>query len=220
MSDVFREVDEDVRRDQWLKLWNTYGYYAIAAVGSVVLLVAASVGWTEYQLSRHQAESEQLAAASRSLAEGQAEIAAKQFAVLADSAGDGYGILARLREAEALVAAGDKPAAVAVLDRISDDSDVDPAMGQLAALMAVYQLMDNSSRDELERRLTPLMAADSPWRTSARELTGLIAYRAGETAAARQMFADIVEDPAASQAARSRAAGLLAILGTALGDGG
>ena len=32
MSDVFREVDEDVRRDQWLKLWQAYGYYAIAAV--------------------------------------------------------------------------------------------------------------------------------------------------------------------------------------------
>jgi hypothetical protein len=220
VSDVFREVDEDVRRDQWLKLWNTYGYYVIAAVVSVVLLVAASVGWTEYQLSRHQAESEQFAAASRSLADGQAKIAAKQLAVLADGAGDGYETLARLREAEALVAAGDTVAAVAVLDRIAGDSDVEPAMGQLASLMAVYQLMDNSSRDELERRLKPLMAADSPWRSSARELSGLIAYRAGETEAARQMFADIVEDPAAPQAARSRAAGLLAILGAGSGDGG
>jgi len=220
VSDVFREVDEDVRRDQWLKLWNAYGYYAIAAVVSVVLIVAAGVGWNEYQLSRHQAESEQFAAASRSLAEGQAEIAAKRFAVLADSAGDSYGTLARLREAETLAATGEIAAAVAVLDRIADDSDVEPAMGQLAALMAVYQLMDSSARDELERRLTPLMAADSPWRSSARELAGLIAYRAGETATARQMFADIVEDPAAPQAARSRAAGLLAILGAASGDGG
>ena len=34
------------------------------------------------------------------------------------------------------------------------------------------------------------------------------------------VFADIVEDPAAPQAARSRAAGLLAILGAGSGDGG
>lgn len=220
MSDVFREVDEDVRREQWLKLWRTYGYYAVAAVAAVVLGVAANVGWTEYRLSRQQGESEQFAAASRSLAEGQAEIAARQFTVLADSAGDGYGPLARLREAEALAAAGDRPAAVAVLDRLAADTGVEPAIAQLASLLAVYQMIDNGPRDELERRLTPLMGADSPWRSSARELTGLIAYRAGEIAAARQVFVDIVEDPAAPQAVRSRAAGLLAILGPTAGDGG
>lgn len=220
MSDVFREVDEDVRRDQWLKLWRAYGYYAIAAVVAVVLAVAGGVAWKEYQLGRHQAESEQFAAASRSLAAGQAEVAARQFTVLADSAGDGYGPLARLREAEALAAAGDKPAAVAVLDRLAADSDVEPAIAQLASLMAAYQLMDHGSRDELERRLTPLMGADSPWRSSARELVGLIAFRAGETETARQMFTDIVEDPAAPQAVRSRAAGLLAILGAGSGGDG
>ena len=220
MSDVFREVDEDVRRDQWLKLWQAYGYYAIAAVVSVVLAVGGGVGWKEHRLSQHQAESEQFAAASRSLAEGQAEVAARQFTVLADSAGDGYGPLARLREAEALAAAGDKTAAVAVLDRLAADSAVEPAIAQLASLMAAYQLMDHGSRDELERRLTPLMGADSPWRSSARELVGLIAFRAGETGAARQMFTDIVEDPVSPQAARSRAAGLLAILGSSSGDGG
>ncbi|MFP6743632.1 MAG: tetratricopeptide repeat protein [Alphaproteobacteria bacterium] len=220
MSDVFREVDEDVRRDQWLKLWQAYGYYAIAAMVAVVLAVAGGVGWKEHRLSQHQAESEQFAAASRSLAEGQAEVAARQFTVLADSAGDGYGSLARLREAEALAAAGDKTAAVAVLDRLAADSAVEPAIAQLASLMAAYQLMDHGSRDELERRLTPLMGADSPWRSSARELVGLIAFRAGETGAARQMFTDIVEDPVSPQAARSRAAGLLAILGSSSGDGG
>ncbi|MEE2981329.1 MAG: tetratricopeptide repeat protein [Pseudomonadota bacterium] len=220
MSDVFREVDEDVRRDQWLKLWQAYGYYAIAAVVAVVLAVVGGVGWKEHRLSQHQAESEQFAAASRSLAEGQAEVAARQFTVLADSAGNGYGSLARLREAEALAAAGDKTAAGAVLDQRAADSVVETAIAPLASLMAAYQLMDHGSRDELERRLTPLMGADSPWRSSARELVGLIAFRAGETGAARQMFTDIVEDPVSPQAARSRAAGLLAILGSSSGDGG
>ena len=195
---------------------------------AVVLAVAGGVGWKEHRLSQHQAESEQFAAASRSLAEGQVEVAARQFTVLADSAVDialrrlGHGSVIDAKDAilEALAAAGDKTAAVAVLDRLAADSAVEPAIAQLASLMAAYQLMDHGSRDELERRLTPLMGVDSPWRSSARELVGLIAFRAGETGAARQMFTDIVEDPVSPQAARSRAAGLLAILGSSSGDGG
>ena len=116
MSDVFREVDEDVRREQWLKLWQSYGYYAIVAVVAVILAVAGNVGWSEYRIAQQQARSEQFAAASRSLAEGQAEVAAKQFTVLADSAGDGYGPLARLHEAQALAAG--------VADHIWETSDL------------------------------------------------------------------------------------------------
>ena len=40
MSDIFQEVDEEVRRERLEQLWKRYGIYIIAAV----LLVLACVG--------------------------------------------------------------------------------------------------------------------------------------------------------------------------------
>lgn len=213
MSDVFREVDEEVRHEQWVKLWKAYGHYAIAAVVSVVLVVAGGVGWKEYRIGQQQAESEQFTAAGELLAAGQPELASQRFALLADNASTGYGALARLREAAALAAAGNATGAVAVLDRLAVDDDADSVLRELAALLAVYQLMDNASRDELDGRLAPLLADSSPWHSSARELSGVLAIRGGETGRARGIFTEIVEDTTAPRAVRSRAAGMLAILG-------
>ena len=41
MSDIFQEVDEEVRREQLKKLWDRYGNYVVAAL---VLVVAAVRG--------------------------------------------------------------------------------------------------------------------------------------------------------------------------------
>ena len=46
MSDIFREVDEEVRREQFRKMWERYGKYVIAAC---VLLVVAVGGWRFYE---------------------------------------------------------------------------------------------------------------------------------------------------------------------------
>ena len=46
MSDIFQEVDEEVRREQLKKLWDRYGYLLIAAC---VLLVVGVGGWRTYE---------------------------------------------------------------------------------------------------------------------------------------------------------------------------
>ena len=40
MSDIFHEVDEEVRREQLKKLWQKYGWLVIAACVLVVLAAA------------------------------------------------------------------------------------------------------------------------------------------------------------------------------------
>ena len=45
MSDIFREVDEEVRREQLKKLWDQYGNYLVALA---VLIVVGIGGWRAY----------------------------------------------------------------------------------------------------------------------------------------------------------------------------
>ena len=46
MSELFDEVDEDVRRDQLKKLWEQYSLYIIAIA---ILIIASVGGWRGYQ---------------------------------------------------------------------------------------------------------------------------------------------------------------------------
>ena len=46
MSELFDEVDEEVRREQLKKLWDQYSLYIVAAA---FLIIAAVGGWRGYQ---------------------------------------------------------------------------------------------------------------------------------------------------------------------------
>ena len=55
MSDIFREIDEELRRDNFFKLWQRYGKYVIALAVVAVAITGLVVGWREYQLRQRQA---------------------------------------------------------------------------------------------------------------------------------------------------------------------
>ena len=46
MSDIFREVDEDLRREQYKRLWDRFGGYVI---GLAVLIVVAVGGYKAWE---------------------------------------------------------------------------------------------------------------------------------------------------------------------------
>ncbi|MGH7002261.1 MAG: tetratricopeptide repeat protein, partial [Stellaceae bacterium] len=56
MSDIFQEIDEELRRENFAKLWERYGKYVIALAVVIVVIVAAVVEWRQYQLSQRRAE--------------------------------------------------------------------------------------------------------------------------------------------------------------------
>ena len=46
MSDIIREVDEELRRERMMKLWERYGIYVVAVA---VLVVVAVGGWRVWE---------------------------------------------------------------------------------------------------------------------------------------------------------------------------
>ena len=215
MSEIFREVDEEIRHERYLRLWKRYGPYATAAVVTVVVITAAVVGWREYQASERERESVQYTAALRLLDSGDAAGAANAFGELADSAGSGYGTLARLQQASA-VAESSAAAAVELYDRVAADRGVPDIFRDLARLRSAMLSMDGASPEDLYPRLDALTSNDNPWRFVAREMRALVDLQAGRAAEARVAYEKLVDDPEAPQGVRGRAAEMLAVLG---GDG-
>jgi hypothetical protein len=210
VSDIFREVDEEVRREQLKKLWDRYGNYVVAAA---ILLVAAVAAWRAYMWweAKKAAETGAAFEAATTLAEagkrGEAEAA---FAKIAADGTAGYRHLARMREA-AEFAQSDAKAAIAAYDQIAADRAVGPVLQDLAALRVAALLIDTGALEEAQRRLEPLAANDRTFRHTAREFLVLAAWRAGDAAAAKRWFDLITTDAQTPAATRSRVEMLMAL---------
>jgi hypothetical protein len=210
VSDIFQEVDEEVRREQLKKLWERYGHYAVAAA---ILLVAAVGAWRGYEWweAKKAAESGAAFEAAATLAEaGKRSEAEAAFAKVAADGTAGYRHLARLREAAEL-AQTDPKAAIAAYDKIAADGAVGPALQDLAALRAGALLIDAGAFAQAQQRLEPLAAADRTFRYTAREFLVLAAWRAGDAAAAKRWSDMIMTDAQTPAATRLRVEQLMAL---------
>lgn len=206
MTDVFREVDEEVRREQLLKLWRRYSKHVIAAVLLVLAVIAAILGWRQWQEQRRIDRANAYLAAA-ALPPAEAVEAYEQM-----TGEDGYGVLARLRQGSVLAELGRKAEALAAFEALAMDRDVPQVYRDLAVILSAQHALGQADSGELIRRLEPLTAADNPWRLPAMELTALAELHAGNTARARTLFLTLADDPAAPAGLRGRAAEIAATL--------
>ena len=211
MSELFDEVDEEVRREQLKKLWDRYSIYIIAAA---LLIIAAVGGWRAYQYleARKAAEAGAAFDAAIELSEQNKHAEAEAaFNKLATSAPSGYRMLAKLRAA-AEVATRDPQAGARMYDDIAADRSVGAEQQDLARIRAAGLLLDTASYPSMLQRLEPATKPDATFRHTARELLALSAWRANDAAAARQWLDMIANDAETPSAMRSRAEALQALL--------
>ena len=211
VSDVFREVDEEVRREQLKKLWERYGHYALVLA---VLLVAGVAAWRGYGWWEAKKAAEAGAAFESAIAlsdAGKHAEAEAAFAKIAADGSSGYRPLARIREATEL-AQTDPKAAVAAYEKISNDSAASPVLRDLAALRAGALLVDAANYPDAQRLLEPLTAPDRTFRHTARELLALAAWRQGDAPGTKRWFDMLATDPLTPTATRTRAEMLMALV--------
>ena len=211
MSELFDEVDEDVRRDQLKKLWDQYSIYIVAGA---LLIIAAVGGWRGYEYLEAKKAAEAGAAFDRAseLSEQNKHAEAEAaFTDLAAKAPSGYRTLARLRAA-AEVANRDPQAAVKLYDEMSNDRSIGAPEQDLAKIRAAQLLLETAGYPNMLARLEPATAPAATFRHTARELLALSAWRANDTAAARQWLDLIANDGETPPSLRSRAEALQALL--------
>ena len=211
MSELFDEVDEDVRRDQLKKLWDQYSIYIVAGA---LLIIAAVGGWRGYEYLEAKKAAEAGAAFDRAseLSEQNKHAEAEAaFTDLAAKAPSGYRTLARLRAA-AEVANRDPQAAVKLYDEMSADRSIGAPEQDLAKIRAAQLLLETAGYPNMLARLEPSTAPAATFRHTARELLALSAWRANDTAAARQWLDLIANDGETPPSLRSRAEALQALL--------
>ena len=212
MSDIFREVDEDLRRDRAEHLFKKYGGAMIAAV---VLIVAGTGGysfWRHWQAQKKEQQTAALVTAIAQSAQGP-EKGVEALAAFAGSANPSLAAIAQFNAAALMIRQGKPAEAATVYDGIAGNGSVPAEYRDLATLLAVMQRTDGGDPAQLTAKLQPLTADGSPWRFTARELTAVLAVRAGDTEKARTLFKQLADDQQAPSGVRSRAADLASLYG-------
>jgi hypothetical protein len=200
VSDIFREVEEDVRRERFEKLWKDYGVYAISALMLLFAGIAGWQVWERHELQERQKISDAFIAAQRI---SNPQTAAGAFVDLARTAPKGYSLIAKLSQAGAMYASGQRPGAIDIYKQIAKD-DSGP-IGSVARLRAAWALADSASRAELADLLRPLDQPGNAWRQNAREVLAYADYRSMDAKSALTKYSELALDPESSDALRARA---------------
>jgi hypothetical protein len=211
VSDIFQEVDEEVRRERLQKLWDRYQNYAIAVVTIIVLGVAGWRGYDYLETKKAEESGTAFEMATRLADEGKHDEAQAAFAKIAAEGAAGYHGLARLREATEL-AASDPKAAVGVYQKLAADSSITAEIKDLAAVRAGALQIDAGSYADAKSTLEPLTGEGRTFRHTARELLMLDAWRAGDAAEARRWSTIIMTDGQTPPGTRSRVEMLNALI--------
>jgi len=212
MSDVFREVDEDLRNEHLTNLWRRFGPLAIGAAVLVVVGVAGYKGWTWY--ATQQAEDaglrfEQAVAASE---DGNQAEGIRQMELVARSAPGGYRALAALEIAGLKGQAGDIEGAVDDYDAFAADTSNDENLRNVATIQAAYFLLDTVDAATIRARLEILASDGNVWRPVAREIIALSLWKAGNYSEAANIFRELSNDFQSPRGVRQRALVMLNLI--------
>ncbi len=211
MTDIFSEIEEDIRKDRAKQIWQRFGKYIIGGAVVLVLAVAAWRGYEAYTMSQAAAAGDSFLDAIALVEENpQAGIDALD-AIATDGPG-GYAALARFRAASTKAEVGDVDAAINDFQGMVDDAGLDPLVRDVARVRLGYLLLDHGNAADIEGLLLPLSDTTNPFSHSAREIRAFAAMKAGSREQALGLFLELVSDFSAPEPVRSRARVALDVL--------
>lgn len=203
MSDIFQEVEEDVRRERYEEIWKKYGNHIIVLASVIVMAVGAWQFWQRYETSQRQAVSDKYEAALAIARSGDAVKAEEALSGLMKDAKGGYSALVKFELATAMMAQGKRDPAVALLRELVQEED--PLISDPARLRLAWTIADASPKPEIATLLAPLTAADSPWRFAASEVLAYLDLTQGSRSEALTQYEKLSQETAAPPSLRTRA---------------
>ena len=204
MADVFEEVEEQLRSDQYLTAARRLLPWFIGLVVAGLAIAGGYWAYTDYQTRQAGKAAESYAQAMESYAKGDKASAFTQFGVVAEVGSPGYKALALMQQGAIRLEEKKTDEAVKLFDAAAEAAP-SPVIGDAARLKSAFALMDTAAYPDMEKRLKPLTDLKSPYRATAMEALAVSKLAAGKVDEARSEFSVINLLPDAPAAMRQRA---------------
>ena len=208
---LLREVVDDVKEEQFRKMWDKYGLFVIIGIALVLTVTISFESIKNWQMKKYQEISDADSVGLSLQNQGRLDESLEVYKHLADKVSGIYADLARLQIA-AIYTEQDKSAdAQNVLQLVSTDGNL-PQMRDIAALkLAADKLNNNAPAEEIENILNPLIERENPI-DMAYELLAMLYIREHQINKALIEYEMIRYSSTATEAMKLRALDMMNIL--------
>ncbi len=209
----YREVDEELRREQMKTTWQRYGKWIIAAVILFLAAIAGYLYWQNYQQEQAGKRGEELSAVFEDIQANRMKGAETKLDSIAKEGGPGYRAAALLTKADLAIAQNNVPAAVASFKAVAEDEALPAPYRELALIRQTAAEYDSLQPGVVIQRLQSLAVAGNPWFGSAGEMVALAYLKQQKNADAARIFAAMAKDQSIPASIRSRSVQMAGALG-------
>ena len=207
MSDIFKEIDEDLRQDKAARLWRAYGKYLIALAVFIILAIAGYRFIEHTQEKSREQASELYELASEAGRTGDKKAAIKLFSDNRFDETVGYAIISKLKKAALAKSNDDLEGMAIVLKEIITNEEIPLYLRDLARLKLFAFDNDNNIS-----HLDALIEGGGPWKFLALELKGGIELEGGNLKEARSIFEELTNEAGTPNNLRRRTSEILKAL--------
>jgi hypothetical protein len=209
----YREVDEELRRDQMKSYWERFGKLVIAGVVLLLATIGGFIWWQNQKVVKAGERSATLVEAFDDVAAGRKKAAIPKLDGLAESGSDGHRAAALLTKADIAIEADDLKGAAAIFRQVADDSGLARPYRDLALVRMTATELDFLPPQAVIDRLKGLAVPGNPWHGSAGEMVALSYLKLGKPQQAAGVFAAMAKDKKLPDTLRSRATQMAGSLG-------
>jgi len=209
----YREVDEELRREQMKTTWQRNGKWIIAGVVLLLAAIAGYLYWQNHQQEQAGKRGEDLSAVFEDIQAGKMKGAEPRLDAIAKEGGPGYRAAALLTKADLAIVQNNVPAAVALFKTLAEDEGLPAPYRELALIRQTAAEYDALQPTVVIQRLKPLAVAGNPWFGSAGEMVALAYLKQQKNADAARIFAAMAKDQSIPASIRSRSVQMAGALG-------
>jgi len=213
VSDVFQEVDEELREEKYKSIWRKYKYYVIGGVILFVLAIAANAFWKDYNLKEINDRSERFFTALEMAQEDKVNAITllEEFASKEEKNAKYNVLIARFSEAAIRRSEKDFNGALVIYESLANNN-ISDFYADYAKLSSVEMLIALNNKKEARLILDNLINNSSDLKYIAMEYLGYIEIDEGNFSKARTIFINITEEASSSVNMKNRSREVLSIL--------
>ena len=192
MSEILRQIDDDLRRDRLVSLWNKYGIYTIILF---FIIIGAVVGYQynkSINISRNEVIVEKYLNATKM---ENLDNAINKFSSVNSSNNNYLSSLSDLKLSNLYIEMGKKDEGIARLEVIMNDEKNDPIIVDMAIYLYLLIKMEEFDENDFKNILTTNKINSSQFKYLYKELLAIKSLLEGNNANSIAIFDSLISDP-------------------------
>ena len=191
MANIFNEVDEDIRKERYKKLWSRYGKYLIGFIILIVLIFSIN----QYLVSKNIADNEKLLdiyfTAAEDIEKSQFELAYESLNKIYNDKNTTLAAFSAFKLSETYLKNNNKIEAITLLENIFSNNALETIYRELALYKYIMINFDVLDISNIESKIGIINIKESQLSSYFKELLGIKYITIGDKAKASSIFNEL-----------------------------